>query len=70
MYVCGKLKLKIMQINHYTTEASEIALQEIKLHLIKKGVKIKNKVDLLNESVIICAKLLTNLDESTLENVL
>lgn len=58
------------QMNHYTTQDAEVALQEIKLFLIKKGLNPKNKVDLLNESVIICAKLLTNLDQSTLEQVL
>jgi hypothetical protein len=58
------------QMNHYTTQESEIALQEVKLFLIKRGFKPTNKVELLNQATIICAKLLTNLDEETLENVL
>jgi len=59
-----------MQMNHYTTPEAEIALQEIKLFLIKKKLNPKNKVTLLNEGVIMCAKLLTSLDQETLDQVL
>jgi len=58
------------QMNHYTTPDAEVALQEVKVHLLKQGKQVKNKVDLINESVIICAKLLTSLDKETLEQVL
>ena len=58
------------QMNHYTTTESEIALQEVKLFLIKRGLQPKNKVEILNQTAIICAKLLTRLDEETLEQVL
>ena len=58
------------QMNHYTTPESEIALQEVKLFLIKRGLQPKNKVEILNQAAIICAKLLTRLDEETLEQVL
>ena len=60
-----------MQINHYTTDEAEIALQKVKTFLMeKKGIKKINKVDLINESIVICAKLLTSLDNETLEQVL
>jgi hypothetical protein len=60
-----------MQMNHYTTDEAEIALQKVKTFLMeKKAVKKINKVDLINESVVICAKLLTSLDSETLEQVL
>jgi len=57
------------QITVYSTDEMEVALQKIKLYFLEKGIKT-NKVQQINEGVIMCAKFLTGLDQNTMDNVL
>jgi hypothetical protein len=54
----------------YTTDGSEIAIAELKLFFLKRGKKITNKVDLINQSVIVLSKLLKDLDEESINQLI
>jgi len=58
------------QINMYTTEDSEIAIAELKVFFLKRNKKITNKVDLINHSLILFNKLLKDLDEESINQLI